>query len=742
MANRDERRVSLSPAPTQAVALCALLAVCFATGRLLVHALGLRRLRRLSPESAAASACLGAASWTVGFALLSGPAGLPARPATGVLALVLAGAALVAWRRGAWQGPRHRGSGPGWLALAASTALAAWLALLPVVEGEGFAAGNDTFTYCALADWLQVHGFGGAAGASAEGLVDAIAVQRREMGFALGGAYPLAMALAASGASTSLALYPAVSALGLVLGLWALWWAMRRIVQAPVPVSAAVVLAFAATPHAGYWAHHHGFLSQTLAVPALVMGLVALGTGRGLGDRTGLVLAAVAAAFLYFVYLPFLPLLAAAGAVRAAVDLAADPAPARSLVVRLGLFGSAFLLLVGLDVVAPARGLLFLLQAPVGAHVPVTPAGLATTALGPWPGSAPGFPDAVPAAATAWTVAAAFLAATGIVARRRDRRAIGLLAALAVILLLLGWNGVVARDPWTGDRGHSWNLFKAAQWAFPLLLLCQGRGLAWLRRRVRGIEVLFALAALALAPAHGPWSRELGRGLRGLVDGERPLRALPGIVGRFRSLPPGQILLLGQPAAVSPFRAGYASLLAWPRPVAGDWETSASIALDPETARALHDGLVARLGEAGVVPLLADAPPFDVEGREDLGGGYARLTSFDRPRLVQLAAPPPGEPGRTKLLVLAPRDGPVEVVLDLELPSATDPARLTWQAVPTTLRGVAFRRAAREALARVVEVHRGRPAVLRFDARRGLNTVALVSEGRAAWRVTGLALRR
>jgi hypothetical protein len=181
--------------------------------------------------------------------------------------------------------------------------------------------------------------------------------------------------------------------------------------------------------------------------------------------------------------------------------------------------------------------------------------------------------------------------------------------------------------------------------------------------------------------------------------------------------------------------------LAWPRPVAGDWEASASIALHPERARALHDGLLARLGEAGVVPLLADAPPFDVEGREDLGGGYARLTSLNRPRLLQFAAPPPGEPGRTKLLVLAPRDGPVEVVLDLEPPSATDPARLTWQAVPTTLRGVAFRRGAREAPARVLEVRRGRAAVLGFDARRGLNTVALVSEGRAAWRVTGLALR-
>ena len=730
----------MSPALTQAVVLCTLLAVCLATGRLLVHALGLRRLRRLSPDSAAASAVLGSASWTVGFALLTGAAGLPARPATGALALGLGGAALVAWRRRGWPMPRQRGCSLGWLALAAGSALTAGLALLPVVESEGFAAGNDTFTYCAIADWLQVHGFGGAASARPEGLVDAIAVQRREIGFALGAAYPLAMALAASGASTSLALYPAVSALGLVLGLWALWWAMRRMVGAPVPVSAAVVFAFAATPHAGYWAHHHGFLSQTLAVPALVMGLVALGTGRGIGDRTGLVLAAVGAAFLYFVYLPFLPLLVAAGAVRVAADLVARPASARRLAVRLGLLGSVFLLLVGLDVVTPARGLLYLLRAPVGAHVPLTPGGLATTALGPWAGSGPWFPDVAPAAATAWAVAAAVLAAIGVVARRRDRRAIGLFAALAVIFLLLGWNGVVARDPWTGERGHSWNLFKAAQWAFPLLLLCQGRGLAWLRRRARGTEVLFALAALALAPAHGPWGRELGRGLRGLVDGERPLRALPGIVERFRGLPPGRVLLLGQPAAVSPFRAVCASLLAWPRPVAGDWETSASVAVDPAAARALHDGLVARVGEAGVVPLLADAPPFDVEGREDLGGGYARLTSLDRPRLVQVTTPGPEEPGRTKLLVLAPRDGPVEVVLHLDLPSAADPARLAWQAVPTTLGGTAFRRAAREAPVRVVDVRRGRAAVLRFDARRGLNTVALLPEGSAAWRVTGLAL--
>jgi len=103
--------------------------------------------------------------------------------------------------------------------------------------------------------------------------------------------------------------------------------------------------------------------------------------------------------------------------------------------------------------------------------------------------------------------------------------------------------------------------------------------------------------------------------------------------------------------------------------------------------------------------------------------------------------PAPGEPGRTKLLVLAPRDGPVEVVLSVDLAPAPDPARLTWKVVPTTLGGTAFRRALREAPARAVEVRRGRAAVLLFDARRGLNTVALVSEGSAVWRVTGLALR-
>lgn len=218
-----------------------LLAVCLATGRLLVHALGLRRLRRLSADSAAASALLGAASWTVGFALLSGPAGLPARPATG-------GARPRAGRRGA------RGVETEALAGATPTGLQPGLAgargvqrpdrgarPLPVAMSEGFAAGNDTFTYCAVADWLQVHGFGGAAGARPEGLVDAIAVQRREIGFTLGAAYPLAMAVAASGASTSLALYPAVSTLGLVLGLWALWWAMGISSRPPSGPGAAVL---------------------------------------------------------------------------------------------------------------------------------------------------------------------------------------------------------------------------------------------------------------------------------------------------------------------------------------------------------------------------------------------------------------------------------------------------------------------------------------------------------------------
>lgn len=741
------------PIFVQLVVLLALLSAALVTGRLLVCALRIRRLRRLGPESAAATTVLGAAALTLGFGLASGLGRLPARPALVLVAVAFLPAWLLSLRRGRAWSPRPRASVPGWLTLAGSAALVSYLALLPVRRAEGFLAGNDTFEYCALSDWLQDHGMSQPAHPEPDRPIAAVAALRQQSSVLLGATYPLALARAGGPAATSLAVYPAVSAFGLVLGLLALLCASRVLVHASWVATAAAAFGFAFAPHAGYWAHHNGFLSQTHAVPLLLLGLVALGGGRGLRDRSGLVLVSFSAGSLLIVYLPFVPLLGAAAlAHAAAVAVHADRRTRMRVLGRLGMASALALLLAGFDAVSAVRGLHRLLASEPGAHVPLSPLGLAAVALGPGPGATAYVPRALPPGAAALTAGAALLTGIGF-ATWRSRPMGGLLAALVPLALLVVWNAFV-RDPWSGERGQTWSLFKTVQWAFPLLLLVQLAGLAWLARRARGIEALFVAGALALAPGHWPFSEVAGRGLAGLVDDDRPLRALPGIVDRLHELPPGHILWLGQAAAVSPFRAGYAALLAWPRPTVADWEGSASVHVEPEGPLS-YWSLVDRIGDPDVVPVLVDAPPFDTDGRRDLGGGYAHLLAVDRPRLVQAVAParrhgrpisvgPPflvvGGPGRTKLLVLAPRDGPVEMDLDIESRPGSHAARVFYQVVAGSLTGAGFHARVRETTRRPLDLVGGSPARLRIEARRGLFTVALTREGQPL-RLAGVVLR-
>jgi hypothetical protein len=731
--------------PTRLTAVLLFLGVSsLVTGRALAWSLRLRRWRLPTPESAAGAAVLGAMAWTVGFGLLNGPARLSGRQGAVLLGLALPVVGAVAWRRRVRSRARSRRDRRAWLAFLGAMGITSVLALAPVWAREGFLAGNDTYTYCALGEWLQSHAFGRPEQRQLDDPVGAIASQQQERGFPLGAAYPLALARAAGLGGTTLGLYPAVSGLGLVLSLCALWCASRFVLRAPPSVTAAIALAFATVPHAGYWAHHNGFLSQTLAVPGLLLGLASIAAGRGLRDRSNLVTLTFSAAFLCYVYLPFVPLLGVAAAAGLPGALGRDPGRYRSLARRLAPAALLFVLLVGVDARWLGRGLVVLLgSTKVGAHVALSPLGMAAVAVGFGPGAVTNVPRG-PSAGAPWvpvlTCVAVLLAGMGVRAHWRDRRARGLLVGLGLLAALGAWNAFVSADPWTSSRGHTWRLFKLAQWAFPLLLLLQAGGLAWLWRRAKGAEAAFLAATLTLAPFQLPWAVDLGGGLAGIVDGERPLRLVDRLHGRLEGLPPGQLLLLGQPAARSPFRGGYAALLAQPRMVVGDWEMSASIPLDLAKSRELYETLVHRIGEPGIVAVLLDAPAFDAADREDLGGGFAHLVGLDRPRLVQVAPrmTSPGPPGhpvsglagpRTKLLVLRAREAPLVFSLQVR-PTLIEASQVDLRVVRGTLGGTAFRRRVREAPVESVSLHQGRVR-LQIEAARGLTTLVLSADDRA-----------
>src|SRR5262249_7382546 len=99
-------------------------------------------------------------------------------------------------------------------------------------------------------------------------------------------------------------------------------------------------------------------------------------------------------------------------------------------------------------------------------------------------------------------VAVAFFAGVRLLVRRRQ--ALPVTAALVVIAALTAYFRLLARDPWTGEAGHSWNLFKLCQWAFPLVTALEIVGLWVLWRRLgwpSAMRVSCLLLGLLYVPA-------------------------------------------------------------------------------------------------------------------------------------------------------------------------------------------------------------------------------------------------
>jgi hypothetical protein len=190
--------------------------------------------------------------------------------------------------------------------------------------------------------------------------------------------------------------------------------------------------------------------------------------------------------------------------------------------------------------------------------------------------------------------------------------------------------------------------------------------------------VLALLLAVPLSSlwVHGAWSESLGLSMREIIRAERPLAEAGVVQRRIRELPPGTLLVVGRPASAHRWLAPYTALLAYPRPIVGDWTESPSIGLHPKRGATLYRDLLARIGEAGVVPLLCGFIPFQAGGFESLGGGFARLLPSEQPLIVHVVNPGgpvedkgPGPPrftiqgGRTKLVLYSSLEAGVELRL-------------------------------------------------------------------------------
>ena len=666
-----------------ALALASLLA-----GRLVVGGFGADLLRRFDAAAAAGSLVLGASVLTLLSIGLSA-AGFPTPPLVALVPAVLLVPLALAWKRRRLDVLRPRGPARAWLALVVPATATAVVALLPVLRTNGFAIGNDTYTYCAFSEWLQHHGFSETCRLDPYSPVTGIPWLWQRLHYDLGIAHLLALVQAAAGASVSLLVYPATAAFGMVAVTAGLFLAARQVLRFGSGWAGGTALVFAVVPHALYWGHHNGFLQQTYALAVLLLGVVLLARSArpprfSLGNAA---LGAILFAFLLAVYVPLLPALGLVGALALLQGFrrARRRGAERRFAAWAGGVAALFVLLGLRDLVGVVLRMRGFMTDVAGGHVPLSAVEFFQFALGarvfaPGSTSVESWPWTALNRGLAPLTLGLALCGLGLALRRERSRGLGAVAALFGGAIL--YYALAVEDPWKHRLGHTWNVFKLCQWSYPVVLLLAALGLRALVRRThprvrRVVSILALLAPLSLAPAHWVWSEQLGLTMREVLPGESPLEELPGLKQRFQALPPGTLLVVGRPANVNRWLSAYTGLLAYPRAIVGDWADSASLSNSPD-GEALYARTLARWDDPLVVPIVAGYVPFQAGGVEELGGGYGRLLPSVRPLPVHVVNPSgldrdetSGRPlftmgrGRTKIVVFSPAALTVELSLSL-----------------------------------------------------------------------------
>jgi hypothetical protein len=637
--------------------------------------------------------------------------------------------AVLAFRRRRTHCLRPVGPAAGWAALAGLCALAALTALLPVMLTGGFGLGYDNFTYCAAAEWLQDHPFSEPAQPPPATSIPGIVGDWQGGRLGVGSSHALAL-LSAAGGHSAFVVYPVASGWAFVLGALTVVIAARWALRLSPRWAWGAGFAYALLPHCGLWAQHYGFFGQTCGVPGLLLAVAAMGLPVRRGDPTGPVLIGVAAAYSLVVYSPFLPAIGVAGAVWF-FGLACRRKGRRWQPAIVA--PAVFLLAAGLELSLLSRALPGFVKATVGAMIPIIGGEWLDFAMGTraYVGRQ-GFTDAVPFLSTFACVGAVLLVIVGTIAVLAQPSSRGLLAAFLVFAGLVIWYAGFVADPWTGRRGHTWSLFKAVQWSYPFLLLLQAAGAARVHRRLRpALTAVVVATLLVLSSVQVSWARRFGLTMRNAILSESPLRDAARIRERFRSMPPGRLVLLGRPGSLSPWLAMFTVLQAYPRPVALDWDGSYTYRCDVDNRADLErlgdpDLVFTAFGVAGIT----DAPI------ESLAGGYVRLLEPDRPQLVQIIEPhaparsPEGGrplfhlgPDRTKLVLVTARPCRARVVL--ARPPAEGPLRAAIQIVAGAAGGAAFRQAVRAAPVRDVTASPGAPLSFDLALERGQTTLVI-----------------
>ena len=412
-------------------------------------------------------------------------------------------------------------SAPRWWLVAIGGILAARAGfyLAPLLSSGSHILYTDALLYIPPADFLSQHGFGLVAPA-VDQPVDALISAYHRMSHRMGPIFLHGLVTACVPQLGAFELFPVMIALGTILTLAATFLIARWCFQVSRACAVLGLLIVAVLIHTLGVAATGGCLCQLFGMAVLGLAIAVMpNLLEPVGWTKGnAVLAGSLVAFQMSMYSELTPVLALVSVVWIAV--AARVAVGASALRRFAWFVAACAffaaLCANIELVRCWRGVQVMMAINiVGCHIDWTPQQFAAFALG---GNTNDYVFDRPLEGWRYTLTVATMSAlfaAGLSAWRH-RRAIFAVTGLAVFAGLFAFFSLFRNDPWTGQVGHSWNLFTICKWAFPLIAATQIAGLAALlgllksHRLAQGM--LFALVA-TVALQHSNVNRRVSRQL-------------------------------------------------------------------------------------------------------------------------------------------------------------------------------------------------------------------------------------
>ncbi len=373
---------------------------------------------------------------------------------------------------------------PGLLALSAAVLIGAAFVLLPLAVGNSYAFLNDTFIYISNSEFLQTHGFPYSLQVNALNQPILTQIARNQFtGLRMGAIDFLALVQGIYRGTQAVDIFPAVSAWAVSsLGL-ALYSLLRSNFRLPVNFSifAVGVLGFNLNPIAA--AAMFGFLPQTFGLVAFIWSILLASQvprAREVHWQLALLLG-LAFSFAITAYSAILPIMVAGIAIYWMLALLKSfhtVAFKPQLWTMLACLGFT-LLLTNYELVRSLRAIPFELQmlnSKIGWNVPWSTVQFWEHAVGAIGGGGeywviqPPWSQIIAALGTALIV-------IGFVAYLRQRS--DWLVLVLSILFVFGWvyYAQIAHNPWTGQVGQTWGLYKLNQYGYIIVFPMQMLGL-------------------------------------------------------------------------------------------------------------------------------------------------------------------------------------------------------------------------------------------------------------------------